>query len=69
MSETFTVGFTERERKLLLQGLRFVRSSVMLEIIEPSPKVKQERADRLSNIAALVDQLNGARPANTTARV
>ncbi|MCH7685443.1 MAG: hypothetical protein IH899_01965 [Planctomycetes bacterium] len=69
MSETFTVGFTERERKLLLQGLRFVRSSVMLEIIEPSPKVKQERTDRLSNIAALVDHINDASPANTAARV
>jgi hypothetical protein len=69
MSETFTVGFTEQERKLLLRGLRYVRSSVMLEIIEPSVKVKQERADRLHDIAALVDQINDARPANTAARV
>ena len=69
MSENFTVGFTERERKLLLRGLRFVRSSVMLEIIEPSPQVKQERADQLSHIAELVEHINDASPANTAARV
>lgn len=69
MNETVTDGFTEQERKILLRGLRFVRSSVMLEIVEPTPKVKQDRADQLHDIAALVDHLNGTRPANTPARV
>lgn len=69
MNETLTVGLTQQERKLLIQGLRFVRSNVMLEIVEPSPAVKQKREGQLRDIASLVDQLDGAQSASPTARV
>ena len=36
MSETLNVGLTKPQRELLLRGLRFVRSAVMLEVREPS---------------------------------
>lgn len=69
MSETLTVGLTTKERDLLLRGLRYVRSDVMLDICDPSPTINQQRDDQLQVIADLVDQLNGAQSANATVTV
>lgn len=69
MSETITVGLTRQERDLLLRGLRYVRSDVMLEIRDPSPAVEQDRQKQLREIASLVEQLNGAQSANAPAGV
>jgi hypothetical protein len=69
MSETLTVGLTTQQRELLLRGLRFVRSAVMLEVREPSPEVDADRATQVHEIGRLVDQLEGSRPAGAAARV
>ena len=69
MSETLTVGLTTQQRELLLRGLRFVRSSVVLEIREPSTEVDSDRATQVREINRLVEQLEGSRPAGTAARV
>ena len=62
MSECMTVELTPDQREVLLQGLRYVRSSLMLDIRDPDPTLDAERDDRLRNVAALVDQLNGQLP-------
>lgn len=69
MSETLTVGLTTQQRELLLRGLRFVRSAVMLEVREPSSDVDADRAIQVHEISRLVDQLEGSRPAGAAARV
>jgi hypothetical protein len=69
MSETLTVGLTTQQRELLLRGLRFVRSAVMLEVREPSSEVDADRATQVHEISRLVDQLEGSRPAGAAARV
>lgn len=62
MSECMNVELTADQREVLLQGLRYVRSSLMLDIRDPDATVDAERDDRLRNVAALVDQLNGQLP-------
>ena len=65
MSDTLTVGLTEEERSLLLRGLRFVRSSVMLEVADPEPEADGQRREQLREINELTERLNrpqGARP-------
>lgn len=63
MSETLTVGLTKHQRDLLLRGLRYVRSSVLLEPREPSVEVDGDRHTQLSQISQLVTQLSGSESA------
>jgi len=69
MNEIPNVAVTRHQRDLLLQGLRFVRSSVLLEVREPSPKVDEDRAQKLQEIATLVEQLEVAQPANAPVNI
>lgn len=69
MNNTLPVELTKDERALLLRGLRFVRSSVMLDIHDPDPNESADRDGQLKAITALVEQLNGSRPAGATAGV
>jgi hypothetical protein len=69
MSETLNVGLTKQQREILLRGLRFVRSAVMLDVREPSADVDADRATQVREIGRLVEQLEGSRPAGTAARV
>jgi hypothetical protein len=69
MSETLTVGLNKQQREILLRGLRFVRSAVMLDIREPSAEVDADRATQVREIGRLVEQLEGSRPAGAPARV
>ena len=69
MNETIAVELTKEQRDLLLRGLRFVRSSVLLETRQPSAAVTAERLQSIDAISVLVDELNGARPAKTAASV
>lgn len=62
MSETVTVGLTDSQRDLLIRGLRYVRSSVMLEVREPTTQDDEERRMQLRDIAQLVDRLNVSEP-------
>lgn len=69
MSETLHVGLSESQRELLLRGLRYVRSSVMLEVADPTPEFEAERTDQLLQISNLVSRLNSASPPRETAKV
>ena len=61
MSDTLTVGLTDKQRELLLRGLKHVRSSVMLEIREPSAEDEEQRRGQLRDIAALTEQLGSVK--------
>ena len=61
MSDTLTVGLTDKQRELLLRGLKYVRSSVMLEIREPSTDDEDQRRGQLRDIATLTEQLGSVK--------
>ena len=63
MSESVAVQLNVQQRDLLLTGLRYMGSSVMLEIHEPTVEFVDERSARLTEIDTLVEQLSGSRPA------
>ena len=58
MSETINVELSERQRELLLKGLRYVRSSRMLEFRESPDEAADERKSELSEIRQLVELLD-----------
>ncbi len=60
MSETVIVKFTDEQCEILLQGLRYVRSSLMLDVRDPTPELDRERKNKLQTIASLVTQLKNA---------
>jgi hypothetical protein len=49
---------SDRQRELLLRGLRYVRSSRMLEIREIPDKIAEERQSELNEIRCLVEMLD-----------
>ncbi|MGE3314818.1 MAG: hypothetical protein AB7O26_06835 [Planctomycetaceae bacterium] len=69
MGETLHVGLNETQRELLLRGLRYVRSSVMLEVADPTPEFEAERSNQLQQISTLVSRLNSASPPREAAKV
>jgi hypothetical protein len=58
MSESIQLELTDRQRDLLLRGLRYVRSSRMLEIRETPDTDAEERKSELSEIRHLVEMLD-----------
>lgn len=60
--------FTDEERQVLLRGLRYVRSSIMLESRDPTEADEAKRGEQLQGIASLVERLNAV-PAVDTADV
>ena len=60
MSETWRLELTNQQRDLLLQGLRFVRSSVTLDPRDLDDDDQKARAERLRGIAELAERLNSA---------
>ena len=63
MGETLTIGLTKDQRELLLQGLRFVRSSVLLELRDYTSETDEDRRTQLQKIESLASQLSGSRSA------
>ncbi len=61
MNDLFVFEVSKEQRDMLLQGLRFVRSSVMLNVEDPTPDFVADRNARLQDIAELVNVLNGVR--------
>ncbi len=57
MSDLLQLELTDRQRELLLRGLRFVRSSRMLEIRASSDITDDERKDELVELRELSDLL------------
>lgn len=58
MSEKLNVELNDRQRELLLRGLRFVRSSRMLEFRDSSDITEDERKTELGEIRQLVEMLD-----------
>jgi hypothetical protein len=58
MSDLIHLELTARQRELLLRGLRYVRSSRMLEIREIPDTIAEERASELTEIGQLVAMLD-----------
>lgn len=52
---------TRDQQDLLLQGLRFVRSSVALDMAEYTPEVDAERRRKYARISELESLLKGVR--------
>jgi len=60
MNGLLQVELTSEERDVLLRGLRYVRSAVMLGIREPSRDEKCRRAGQLDEIQNLCQRLESA---------
>jgi len=60
--------FTDKDREVLLRGLRYVRSSIMLETRDPTEEDEARRGEQLQGIANIVERLNAA-PSISTAEV
>lgn len=58
MCEKLNVELNDRQRELLLRGLRFVRSSRMLEFRDSSDITEDDRKVELSEIRQLVEMLD-----------
>lgn len=58
MTDFVQLELTDRQRELLLRGLRYVRSSRMLEIREIPDTADEERRNELSEIRQLVEMLD-----------
>ncbi|MGH7201721.1 MAG: hypothetical protein ACREJB_14020 [Planctomycetaceae bacterium] len=63
MHDTLSVELTEPQRELLLRGLRYVRSGVLLEQRDPTSETRREAERQLQEISDLAAQLTGAEPA------
>ena len=57
MNDLIHIDLTEHERDILLRGLRYVRSSVMLETREPSANDELRRGGLLDEIQNLAQRL------------
>ncbi len=57
MNDLLHLELTDRQRELLLRGLRFVRSSRMLEIRDSSDLTDDQRQDELGELRQLSDML------------
>lgn len=69
MRDNITLELNPEQRQLLLDGLRYVRSSVALEIVDWTPEVEKNRDRMYSLLNGLEDLLNGVSPAERHAKV
>lgn len=59
MTDIQSVGLTKEQLDLVLRGLRFVRSSISMELLEHTDERTTTRTDRLREVDGLVKQLTG----------
>jgi hypothetical protein len=59
MADSLTLELTRQQRDLVLQGLRYVRSSRRLEFREPLGPPDEQREADLREVAVLMSQLEG----------
>ncbi len=69
MSDLLQLELTDRQRELLLRGLRFVRSSRMLEIRDSSDITDDERKNELGELRELSEMLGQNTAVGKPARV
>ena len=60
MSDLLSFDLSKSQRDVLLQGLRYVRSSIMLTVEDPTPEYVSERTSRLCEVSDLASLLTGA---------
>jgi len=58
MNENMTVELTQHQKELVLEGLRYIRSSRRFEFREPSQPRDERRETDLRTIAELMGQLD-----------
>jgi hypothetical protein len=63
MNGMLQIELTAQERDVLLRGLRYVRSSLMLEMRDPTPEDTYERSCRLDALQNLYQRLESTDPA------
>ena len=66
MSATTTIELNSEQRDLLLTGLRFVRSSIALDVKDWTPEVEAERDRQYEELQHIEALLTGAEQAETT---
>ena len=62
MASLLQVELTSDERDVLLRGLRYVRSAIMLETREPSVEDSHRRSNLLDEIQNLSQRLENSDP-------
>ena len=61
MNETITLELPKDQKEILLRGLRFVRSSIMLDINDlPTNESEDERRSNLRQVTELAEHVNRA---------
>lgn len=61
MNETITLELTKDQKEILLRGLRFVRSSIMLDINDnPTNESEEERRANLRQVTELAEHVTRA---------
>lgn len=61
MNETINLELTKDQKEILLKGLRFVRSSIMLDINDqPTNESEEERRAELRKVTELTEHVNRA---------
>lgn len=61
MNETITLELTKDQKEILLRGLRFVRSSIMLDINDnPTNESEEERRTNLRQVTELAEHVTRA---------
>jgi hypothetical protein len=61
MNETITLELTKDQKEILLRGLRYVRSSIMLDINDlPTNESEDERRSNLRQVTELAEHVNRA---------
>lgn len=68
MQENITIELDSRQRDYLLAGLRYVRSSIALEIGDWSEEVEARRQQQYGDLNCLEKILGGASRAEAAAR-
>lgn len=59
MNETITLELTKDQKEILLRGLRFVRSSIMLDINDlPTNESETERGANLRQVTELTEHVS-----------
>ncbi len=59
MNETISLELTKEKKEILMRGLRFVRSQIMLDINDlPTSASEEERRTKLRQVTELADHLS-----------
>ena len=59
MNNQTAFEFDSNEREILLRGLQFVRSSVQLNVYDPTEENERSRADQIREVDELIERLSG----------